>query len=408
MSHARLVASIILVVVIGTAVGYALLVSPVGTKPTTSPSQAASSTSTSQTASLLNSNGLEFTMSLNSSTLERGSNLTVSLNLYNTLGRINNVSGADDWRLTNESESGPSMNCAQNDPFRTEVLAGYYDLGNFSKGAPLVFTVFQPPLGFNQCLLYIIAANNTAPPLFYTYSTNNYIFSPTSDRAQWIATGFQTANQEAIMSETALLKPSLFSNSSGVFTVVSGDEWGDLVIQHFQAGSASSQSTSTSQGATETACMVTITTTFVNVTTTQTATEGIACATSSAGISVSGLSLCAANCVYPSPYLSGQLNINGPTPVTIDVYVNGTFDGSTVLNPTTLPPGCFLNGTQTTCSTGSVATASTLSTFADMYKGSIPNAFIPAVVGDRYVVTFVATFHDGSSAIASAVVVATA
>jgi len=203
------------------------------TTSTTSSSQTTSSTSTTQVGSVTNGNGLEFTMSLNSSTLQRGSNLTVFLNLYNTLGRINNVSGAEDWQLTNQSESSPSMNCAQNDPFRTEVLAGYYDQSNFSEGAPLVFTVFQPPLGFNQCLLYIVSANNTAPSLFYTYSTNNYVFSPTSDRAQWIATGFQTADQEAIMGETVVLKPSLFSDSSGTFTVVSGDEWGDLQIAHF-------------------------------------------------------------------------------------------------------------------------------------------------------------------------------
>jgi len=191
------------------------------------------SSPTTELTSVTQGNGLEFMMSLNSSSLGRGSNLTVSLNLYNPLDRINNVSGAEDWQLTNQSESGPSMNCAQNDPFRTEVLGGYYDLNNFSKGAPVIFTVFQPPLGFNQCLLYIKAANNTAPPLFYTYSNNYYIFSPTSNQAQWVATGFQGANQEAIMGETVLLKPSLFANSASVFTVVSGDEWGDLQIAHF-------------------------------------------------------------------------------------------------------------------------------------------------------------------------------
>jgi hypothetical protein len=35
------------------------------------------------------------------------------------------------------------------------------------------------------------------------------------------------------MSETVLLKPSLFSTSPGVFTVVCGDEWGNLQIAHF-------------------------------------------------------------------------------------------------------------------------------------------------------------------------------
>jgi hypothetical protein len=54
-----------------------------------------------------------------------------------------------------------------------------------------------------------------------------------SNEAQWVAFGFQEVNQKAVMSETMLLRPTLFSNSNGVFTVVGGDEWGDLVLLHF-------------------------------------------------------------------------------------------------------------------------------------------------------------------------------
>lgn len=188
---------------------------------------------TTNTATTNPSTGLEFTVSLNSSTVQQGHDLGVLVNLINTLDRTNNVTGANDWRLTDQSESGLSMNCAQNDPFRLEVLRGYYDLNNFSKGTPLVFTVFQPPFGFNQCLFYVRAANSTAPPLFYLYSQNYYIFKPLSNEAQWVAYGFQETNQKAVMSETMLLRPALFSNSTGVFTVVGGDEWSDLEVAHF-------------------------------------------------------------------------------------------------------------------------------------------------------------------------------
>lgn len=158
--------------------------------------------------------------------------MRVLVNLINTLDRTNNVTGANDWRLTDQSESGLSMNCAQNDPFRLEVLRGYYDLNNFSKGTPLVFTVFQPPFGFNQCLYYIRASNSTAPPLTIPYSRNYYLFSPESNVAQWVSS-LTIHGQNAVMSETMLLRPALFSNSTGVFTVVGGDEWGDLEVAHF-------------------------------------------------------------------------------------------------------------------------------------------------------------------------------
>jgi hypothetical protein len=177
--------------------------------------------------------GLEFTMALNASTVQQGHDLGVLVNLINALDRTNNVTGAKEWRVTNQSESGPSMNCAQNDPFRVEVLRGHYDLNNYSEVTPIVFTVFQPPLGFNQCLVYIRAANSTAEPLFFIYSQNYYIFKPLSNEAQWVAFGFQTVNQKAVMSETILLRPALFLNSTGVFTVVGGDEWGDLEVAHF-------------------------------------------------------------------------------------------------------------------------------------------------------------------------------
>ena len=188
---------------------------------------------TTDTATTNPSTGLEFTMSLNSSTVQEGHDLGVLVNLINTLDRANNVTGAEAWLLTDQSESSPSMNCAQNDPFRIEVLRGYYDLSNFSKGTPLDFTVFRPPFGMNQCLFYIRAADHNAPPLFVSYSKNHYVFSPMSNEAQWIASGLQAVDQKAVMSETMLLRPALFSNSTGVFTVVGGDEWGDLEVEHF-------------------------------------------------------------------------------------------------------------------------------------------------------------------------------
>jgi len=243
-SYTKLAIAIIIAAVLVSAAIYATLGQSPKTLTRTSTSTVTESTTeslttteTATTTSAVSSgslaNGLDFTMVLNSTSLQRGSNLTVSVSLHNSLEWTDNVSGATDWRLTDQSEAGPSYSCAQNDPFRIEVLRGYYDMGNFSQGTPLVSTVFLPPLGFNQCLGYIVAANHTAPPLFFSLSNNYYVFMPMSDEAQWIATGPQQANQLAVMDETMFLKPVLFSNSTGAFTVVGGDEWGDLQIAHY-------------------------------------------------------------------------------------------------------------------------------------------------------------------------------
>jgi len=95
-------------------------------------------------------------------------------------------------------------------------------------------------------------------------------------------------------------------------------------------------------------------------------------------ISVSGLSICPTDCLYPSPYVSGTVIVNGATPLlTLTVYVNGTFDAEPI----------NLTASQ----------ANTLTVFAYEYKGSVPNSFIPLVSGDTYVFTFIALFEDGSN-----------
>ena len=156
-------------------------------------------------------------------------------------------------------------------------------------------------------------------------------------------------------------------------------------------------------------------------------------------ISVSGLSLCSSNCVYPAPYASALVTINASVPVsTMKVYVNGTYDALFLQNPTTTTVACstaagqtcsvelggtaYSNATYTTttkyyatctvpsngtsCIATSTGSVNTLTKFADQWKGSVPDKFIPVVQGLTYLFTFVATFQDGSTATATASVVA--
>ena len=217
-----------------------------------------------ETATINPSTGLEFAMSLNSTSVQRGETVSISFNLYNPLVKVNNVTGAEDWRLGNASENGDigGWNCATNDAFRIEVLSGSYGLSDFSKGTPLDVFVFQPPFGFNQCLYYVRSANWTAPVLSVPPQNQNfYIFRPQSNIAWWVTTSELGApclpsngtyhpcsrpGQEATMNETMILKTAQFANSTGVFTVIGGDEWGDLEVMHFYVGASTIQTTSAS------------------------------------------------------------------------------------------------------------------------------------------------------------------
>ena len=99
------------------------------------------------------------------------------------------------------------------------------------------------------------------------------------------------------------------------------------------------------------------------------------------GISLQGFSLCASNCGYPSPYLSGFIYFDGSAPLkNLQLVVNGTDQG---VQP---------------------YTGNSLAKFVEWYKGGFQNP--PVVRGEIYLLQFIATFEDNSTATATTTVVA--
>ncbi len=136
---------------------------------------------------------------------------------------------------------------------------------------------------------------------------------------------------------------ALYSFDAGVYTVAEGDEWGQMVFLHFQVREA---------------------------------VQGVS------SIKLEGFSLCPGNCGYPSPYqLSGYIFFNGTAPLkSLQLFVNGVYG----------------QGVQ---SYDSNSTSSAI-----LYKNSFQ---YPEVVrGNVYVLRFIATFRDNSTATATAEVVA--
>ena len=102
---------------------------------------------------------------------------------------------------------------------------------------------------------------------------------------------------------------------------------------------------------------------------------------SASNITVTGVGLCAANCVYPSPYLSAGISVNASVPLSmIQVFVNGT------------------------STTGQLYLDYNVTQWATGFKGGTGNLAI--VAGETYNVTFVGTFADGSKSNSTSIVVA--
>jgi len=156
-------------------------------------------------------------------------------------------------------------------------------------------------------------------------------------------------------------------------------------------------------------------------------------------IAVTGLGLCSSNCGYPSPYASAMVIINATVPLsTLEVFVDHTYDATPITNPSTATftcttssgqtcsvelggngysnatsttvtkfyATCFVPQNATTCLATDTGSITTLTSYTYLFKGSVPTQFIPVIPGSTYEFTFEATFQDGSTAEATASVVA--
>jgi hypothetical protein len=192
-------------------------------------------------SSLNRSSGLTIQLAMNTSTLfvnplsvNESAGILIMISLYNTLPSPNNLSSAQAWPIQGLL-AGP---CAGYKPIGIAVMKGFYSAGNISAGQPL--HLFQELF----CPQYFPAAY--------------YIFGPTSDYVRMASKPSSASNASSVQSSNPLgdmvsvvpldgsccrqlLGPQncgcyVYSSipfSTGTYTVVGGDEWGDLVILHF-------------------------------------------------------------------------------------------------------------------------------------------------------------------------------
>jgi hypothetical protein len=403
-SQARLAASIVLLVVIGASLIGAVYL---GTKPTPAANSSASQSATSATSmggadSTSSGTGtassnqtpgsastedtrLGLKLGLRVSSNATGA-LSISSNATNLLDKVNNVTTADDWPYP-DTGSYPCGNFNQF-PVEYAVLQGHYGASNYtSAGAFTLYDtgeVYPCPTSIAP-LPYLLFAplGDNVTFIFSSGQKGGYLVS-----ASYSVTGYWTGS-----GTTA----SFHQFPPGTYTVLVEDEWGNVVLLPFTVRDNT--------------------------------------------ISISGLSLCSSSCgAYPAPYASALVTIDASVPVsTLEVYVNNTYDGLALQNPSTTTIACstsagqtcsvelggsgYSNATYTTmtkyyatcsalansnsCSATYTGSVNTVTRFADLYKGSVPSSLIPVVLGDAYVFKFVATFQDGSTATATVSTVAT-
>jgi hypothetical protein len=168
-------------------------------------------TTTPSTTSTKSENGLQLQVSVNTTTLTPGETLQINISEFNTLSTTNNVAAAANWGVNGLTIGAcPNINVL---PFGVAVFQGNYNAHNISQGTPLELFAAVPCAQ----LMRLITGYDFLP-----FSSNAAIMpggdltSPTSMSATETVNGTYTQGFQ------------LTSFAAGIYTVVAGDEWGDL------------------------------------------------------------------------------------------------------------------------------------------------------------------------------------
>jgi hypothetical protein len=167
-------------------------------------------------------NGLKLILTVDDTTYQSGQEVNITIDEQNTLATVNHVTIADNWAV-----KGLALwPCLEGFPLGVAVYSGYYAPADLVKATPLII---QNPNEFYHC------------PMGWP-TDSPYDFSPRSDTVTvaepWdppATVNFQLTGQ---------VKPDGYFESDsypsirhdlppGIYTVAGGDEWGNLVVLHF-------------------------------------------------------------------------------------------------------------------------------------------------------------------------------
>jgi rhodanese-related sulfurtransferase len=161
-------------------------------------------------------NGLELQVAVNTTILNPGEALQITVSEYNTLTTTNDLTCGKNWSIT-----GLALGACPNayvQPFGVTIFKGRYTAQNFSQATPL--DIFAP-----------VACPN------YSRLITDYIFQPDSMDAYVMPVCFITVatpmSAQVTVNGTYTQGTKLQLLDLGVYTIVAGDEWGNIEFLYF-------------------------------------------------------------------------------------------------------------------------------------------------------------------------------
>ena len=149
--------------------------------------------------------------------------ISITLDETNTLSEINNVPVSDNW-LYKGLGVAP---CNFTSPYGIAVFSGDYNSSNLSTGTPL--TLYDPHVARLCPTNYPVISYSFQPSLDWAHvieNPDNPINSAQQMQYELTINGYWPDDNFSSNSQLTNFAP-------GVYTVVGGDEWGNLIVLHF-------------------------------------------------------------------------------------------------------------------------------------------------------------------------------
>jgi hypothetical protein len=183
--------------------------------------------------------GLELDMTLNSTQINQNGSVLVSIASYNILNDQNNVTPAFNWATKGLTLPGCGINRDQL-PIGLGVIKGYFIASNISQAyqKDYILNFTKPPYS-PYCGINIYASDlkydlfNSNSDIFYPIPYQNCPPSPCAAIPPITANVTVSVSGNWTFTTVPMPVPLLNSFTPGVYTIVGGDEWGDLAMLHF-------------------------------------------------------------------------------------------------------------------------------------------------------------------------------
>lgn len=183
--------------------------------------------------------GLELSLSVSSTIVPSQGAIIVNESLFNTMSKVNNLTASNDWPvrgLTSETPCGATLDTLDNGTLTPEGIAiflGNYEMNNISNASPILFwQAVECPVSelINFSSFAFLPGNDNGYFGYYAHTNTGSVSKGA------FPASMSTGNVTIWATSGTLLfgLNSLGSPSPATYTLVAGDEWGQMVLLHFQ------------------------------------------------------------------------------------------------------------------------------------------------------------------------------